>query len=197
MSWSERKVKILATVKRAAPGWARQLYRRSVGLQARQRWATSTMLEPLDWRRTKAFAMRTDQHGWIRVNLKGRERLGIVDPNRYEETCSDIEALLSSLRTVDGAALVQRVARASSTVDEALRSPLPDLIVYWTPKAHERNVRLRGGQDMPPPFAPQFNGQHAETGFCFSSGPISALLPEGLNGIELGSKVTELLLRSA
>src|SRR5256885_8916367 len=52
--------------------------------------ARPTMLPAYDWARTRAFSLPTDQHGWIRINLRGRERAGIV--LRSEEHTSELQS---------------------------------------------------------------------------------------------------------
>jgi predicted AlkP superfamily phosphohydrolase/phosphomutase len=45
-----------------------------------------------------AFALPSFYDGRIRINLRGRERRGIVDPSRYEQTCAELETLLRECR---------------------------------------------------------------------------------------------------
>jgi predicted AlkP superfamily phosphohydrolase/phosphomutase len=46
----------------------------------------------------RAFAVPSYYDGQIRLNLRGRERDGLVEPSRYEATCREIEALLRECR---------------------------------------------------------------------------------------------------
>ena len=34
------------------------------------------MCTAIDWSQTRAFALPSDQHGWVRINLRGREAQG-------------------------------------------------------------------------------------------------------------------------
>ncbi len=55
-----------------------------------------------DWSQTKAFMLAGDLEGLIQVNLKGRERDGIVAPGaEYEELLDDIAAGFASFRDLD------------------------------------------------------------------------------------------------
>jgi predicted AlkP superfamily phosphohydrolase/phosphomutase len=78
---------------------------------------------PFIWERTKAFC--TSQLGSIRVNLRGRERFGVVDPNEYEPTRERITETLRSLR------LVSDVYRKEELYDESgpFISDIDDLYV--------------------------------------------------------------------
>ena len=88
--------------------------------------------------------MPSDHHGQIRLNLRGRERDGIVDPSEADELCGRIAEGLLSFRDEGGGACVSAVDRAESIVGSgapALRL-LPDLLVRWgeTPSARLRAV---------------------------------------------------------
>ena len=62
-----------------------------------------------------AFALPSFYDGRIRINLRGRERHGIVDPSRYEETCRDLETLLRECRDPrTGEPVVDSFERAST-----------------------------------------------------------------------------------
>jgi predicted AlkP superfamily phosphohydrolase/phosphomutase len=79
-----------------------------------------------------AFALPSFYDGRIRINLKGRERDGIVDPSRYEETCRELEALLRECRNPrTGEPMVEAFERASTRDPLALTSSEADLLVIW------------------------------------------------------------------
>merc|ERR1711916_253537 len=42
------------------------------------------------WSKMRAFALPAYSDGYIRINLKGRDANGIVDPKDYERTCDEI-----------------------------------------------------------------------------------------------------------
>jgi predicted AlkP superfamily phosphohydrolase/phosphomutase len=71
------------------------------------------MLPSYDWSQTRVFSLPSDQHGWIRVNLKGREAKGIVAVEQYDELCSQLEKGLRSLTTPEGKPLVCEVIRTA------------------------------------------------------------------------------------
>lgn len=83
--------------------------------------------------RTKAFVVPSDHHGQIRLNLRGRERDGIVDPSEADELCRRIADGLLSFRDEDGSQCVSGVDRAESIVgpDAPQLRQLPDLLVRW------------------------------------------------------------------
>lgn len=95
-------------------------------------WMPAFWYKPL-WPQMKAFALPAFADGHIRINLKGREKDGIVDPADYDQVCSEIEAVLYRLtdgRT--GKPLVDRVVRTRlNPLDNDPKLPDPDLVVCW------------------------------------------------------------------
>src|SRR4030095_1472095 len=81
----------------------------------------------VDWTKTRAFTVPGDS-GYIRLNLRGRERDGIVGP---EEADSLLDQIASGLRTFcdpDGTPVVKKIEFASNYVDcGTLLHRFPDL----------------------------------------------------------------------
>ena len=104
----------LAWTKRRSPLPLRRAYHRLVPRSVVWRVAQRTMLLPHDWSRTRAFALPTNQHGWVRINLRGRERDGTVAAHDYDRVLDELVSELAELRTDDGRALVSRVVRGGT-----------------------------------------------------------------------------------
>jgi predicted AlkP superfamily phosphohydrolase/phosphomutase len=86
-----------------------------------------------DWSRTKAFPLPSDGTGYVRLNLRGREREGIVDPGEADSLATEIADGLSTFRDPDGSPAVAGVERVSELVDRGPGSErLPDLVVRWS-----------------------------------------------------------------
>jgi len=84
------------------------------------------------WARMPAFALPSFYDGRIRVNLKGRERHGMVEPSRYESTCRELESLLRECRDPrTGEAVVSFVERPATRDPLALNGSEADLVVVW------------------------------------------------------------------
>lgn len=94
----------------------------------------------IDWGRTRAFCLPTDLEGYIRVNLRGREPAGCVEPGaEYEAVLADLEAAPLELRDADtGAAVVREVWRIDRECPGDKRDFLPDLVVRWVGRAAAR-----------------------------------------------------------
>jgi predicted AlkP superfamily phosphohydrolase/phosphomutase len=117
----------------------------------------------------RAFALPSYYDGRVRVNLRGRESRGCVDPAEYESVLDEVESLLRACRDPrTGEPLVQSVDRPAddpSTVsDEGA-----DLIVHWhgTPFGVEHDELGRIG----PIPARRTGGHRSPYGAVFVTGP--------------------------
>jgi predicted AlkP superfamily phosphohydrolase/phosphomutase len=86
----------------------------------------------VDWSRTKAFVLASDIEGLIQVNLKGRERDGIVEPGvECDALLDEIATGFQSFRDLDtGDPFVLDTRRGRDIWQEAVhRHAMPDLVV--------------------------------------------------------------------
>jgi predicted AlkP superfamily phosphohydrolase/phosphomutase len=92
-----------------------------------------------DWTATRAFAQPADNQGYVRLNLRGRERDGIVEPAEAEALMDEIASGLMTFADPDGTPAVKAVERVADTFDTGVHSDrLPDLIVRWSDRAATR-----------------------------------------------------------
>jgi hypothetical protein len=90
-------------------------------------------LRGYDWSRVRAFAVPSDTTGLIRINLRGREREGIVDPGDVDGIHAEIAAGLESFMLPSGEPLVRAVEPLPPPYASGTHSRrLPDLAVKWT-----------------------------------------------------------------
>jgi predicted AlkP superfamily phosphohydrolase/phosphomutase len=138
----------------------------------------------IDWGATPAFAAFCDLDGYVRINLKGREAQGIVEPGEaYQELCGRIEDGLRTFVDEDtGEAIVDRVGYLDDIYPAgSMRKHLPDLMVHWVNSSASRHRRVvsprYGAIAWPTPGShPQGrSGNHLPDGFLFArSGSIAA-----------------------
>lgn len=122
------------------------------------------------WPLMKAFALPSFSEGYIRLNVRGRERDGIVDPSDYSRVCDEIDVLLRQVRNArTGSPLARKIVRASALTDARdPKLPDSDLLVLWAPEPADV-VDTPCGRIGPMPF--QRTGSHVERGFVLASGP--------------------------
>jgi predicted AlkP superfamily phosphohydrolase/phosphomutase len=88
-----------------------------------------------DWTRTRAYCedVTRENQPWIRLNVRGREPFGIVDPGgEYDDLCDEISGELRRFRTVPGGVgAVRAVVRSRVAYPGPHADQLPDLVVEW------------------------------------------------------------------
>jgi hypothetical protein len=156
----------LGFVKRRVPPSLKRHYHRLAGRSLVDRIARQTLLPAYDWSRTVAFSLPTDQHGYLRVNLAGREARGIVARSDYEGVCRRLEELLLGLRTEAGEPVVKAVLSMAAAHGGEPPDVLPDLVVHWEDGACVPELRLMTPSLVcPAATAIKQTGQHGPDGF--------------------------------
>jgi predicted AlkP superfamily phosphohydrolase/phosphomutase len=165
-STAELAAEALGAVKRRIPGRLKDVYYRLLSRRVTSRLAQPPMAMPAyDWSRTTAVSLPTDQHGWIRLNLAGREADGLVDPREYENACARLERELRAVTTEDGQPVVRDVLRLASRFGGSPPRDLPDLVVHWHDVTFASPIRIGAPPVSAYPIGMKFTGQHAPDGF--------------------------------
>jgi predicted AlkP superfamily phosphohydrolase/phosphomutase len=126
------------------------------------------------WPRMRTFALPSFSEGYVRVNLAGRERGGIVPPDQYEAVCAEMQERLHELRDArTGRPIVSEVLRTRSGPDDrAPGLPDADLVVCWSSGAWDVVDSPTVGRIGPVPFGR--TGSHVHRGFIAVRGPGAA-----------------------
>jgi predicted AlkP superfamily phosphohydrolase/phosphomutase len=145
----------------------------------RNRLVTMWSAGGMPWERTRAFALRADLQGYIRVNLQGRERRGIVPPGpAFESLCDQItDGLLSFRDSATGQPVIAAVERTVRLYpDGERRDCLPDLVVRWSDTPAKDHVALdsprlgRVARSTPGRIPNGRSGNHRGEGFLIARG---------------------------
>jgi predicted AlkP superfamily phosphohydrolase/phosphomutase len=96
-----------------------------------------------DWARTRAWCEMEAGSAWVRINLRGRERDGTVEPGReYEELVDEIRGeLFACTDDRTGRPAIVQVERAQDIVPGPRSAAMPDLFVRFTRKVAVRALR--------------------------------------------------------
>ncbi len=91
-----------------------------------------------DWRKTRAFAVPCDTQGFIRLNVAGRERKGILPPADapavVEELCAGLASFTDVAGETDGQSAIATITPSRVWCgDGRAVDGLPDLVVHWAP----------------------------------------------------------------
>ncbi len=88
-----------------------------------------SILYDVDWSRTRAYGLGINS---LYLNLRGRERDGIVEPGRErEELTEELIARLEAVRDIDGRRVIRKVHRADKAYSGSATRLAPDLIVGY------------------------------------------------------------------
>lgn len=139
---------------------------------------------PVNWYRRlwpgmRAFALPTYSEGLIRINVRGRDGAGLVEPGDYGRTCDELCDLLAGLTDArTGRPMVRDIVRPRSHPLEAdPQGPPADLIVLWQEEAPTDVVESPVAGRIGP--APYFrSGGHVSRGVALVTGP--GIPPGGL-----------------
>jgi predicted AlkP superfamily phosphohydrolase/phosphomutase len=145
---------------------------------AEQPWALPTS-------ERRWFQVPNNALGAVRINLRGRESSGIVDPVDYDRTCAQLERWLREIVNIDsGEAVVHRVFRSDRDYERRPDDRLPDLFIEWNSNAPiERVYSPRIGTVVG--HDPQWRtGDHRRHGLLLARGP----------GIEPGARTEPLAM---
>ncbi len=157
-----RSARIRSLVNRLMPGFLTSRLRRRFGAASR-----------IDWSRTRVIHLPTDRNSYLRINLRGREPDGIVEPGReYDELLAMLETEFRALVNAEtGKPAVEDVFKARQLFPGPRVDDLPDLIVLWSAEAPLNSVEsprlgrltLRVHEDR--------SGNHRAEGFILARGP--------------------------
>ncbi|MEO1017107.1 MAG: alkaline phosphatase family protein, partial [Pseudomonadota bacterium] len=138
------------------------------------KWANSG----IDWARTKVFCIPNNNEAYFRVNLRGREPEGIVEPGaEADQLVADLKVELQKMENPEtGRSAARSVVRMDDAFCGPERPNLPDLVVTWNNKAETTNqiktpsvgiIRRENSFD----FAPHYTGNHRPGAFVIVGGP--------------------------
>lgn len=147
------------------------------------------------WPQMKAFALPSFSEGYVRINVAGRDRHGIVQPEDYDRVCEEIIETLHELTDArTGKPMVERVVKTRNNLaEETPKSPDADLVVIWQEDTAADTVDSPTlGRIGPLPFLR--TGSHRAAGFFLAHrrGATFSLKEEG-HAIDLAPTLLALL----
>ncbi len=155
----------------------RQSISRCLPRALRQRLAMKWMNSGIDWSRTRAFCIPNSNEGYVRLNLRGREPLGIV---QAEEAAALLEELAHEFGALINPRNGRRCAHGVHRIDPLFPGPerphLPDLVLTFDPEAQITTALegpTAGRIDGPAPWEvpAHYTGNHRPNAFLYARGP--------------------------
>ncbi len=169
-SYSLRPIDI---ARRLLPETARIWLSKRMSREKREQLVSDQFRNGTDWGRTTAFSIPVSYTSFIRVNLKGREPHGIVEPGDEYHALVDriVRELYKLTDTATGEPAVVSVNKTVEIFNCAPHEYLPDLFVEWKSGSFMERVRHPDAelkQKIPEFFR---RSDHSTQGFFALSGP--------------------------
>jgi predicted AlkP superfamily phosphohydrolase/phosphomutase len=165
---------LIRALRQAVPARLQHRVARAVPVQVRDWVVGREATGGLDWQRVPGFALRSDLYSFVRLNLRGRERLGMLEKgsDAYRRYAEHLTANFLSLRTVETDKSIIRDIVPAQQIFPGVRSELlPDFILRWTdhyPVSAVHSPALGLIQATPDTGR---TGEHRPDGFAFILGP--------------------------
>ncbi|MBI1843867.1 MAG: alkaline phosphatase family protein [Actinobacteria bacterium] len=120
------------------------------------------------WPSMRAFSLPSFGEGRVRVNLRGRERDGLVEVDDYDRTCGEIEQLLGeSINPRTGRSIAAHVERTHGNDPFDPLAPDGDLLITWDTAVDAVAHPTLGAIG---PFPMLRMSEHSNAGFALISG---------------------------
>ncbi len=147
---------------------------RLVPVSVRDEVVNRSVVAGHDWARTAGFDLVADLNGYLRLNVRGREREGALerDGEALSRYVAWVRECFENLRiTGSGEPLVGAVHRTAEAFPGARLDHLPDLVVTWAghPPVERIESSLLG--PVTARLATGRSGNHRSDGFCVVSVP--------------------------
>ena len=112
---------------------SRYLLPRFINERLSLHWKTAD----INWSNTKAFIIENANEGFFRVNLKGREPQGVVEPGKeYDDLCEKLVDVASEMKNPEtGRVAATHVHKTADLYSGPCCAQMPDVIVNWDPDA--------------------------------------------------------------
>ncbi len=160
------------------PHVKRAIYRLTKIPDMVESWARFSVI---DWSQTQAYSEETPYFPSIWINLRGREPMGIVDPQDYVQVRERIITQLTAWRNpYNGQELIKRVHRREELYVGPQVESAPDLTIEWQlDNGYSYLFRPSTGRRRPPVHQLDRqerrrvkSGDHRDEGIFLASGPL-------------------------
>jgi predicted AlkP superfamily phosphohydrolase/phosphomutase len=160
---------VMRSLREQVPAWVQNAIARAVSVRVRDMVVSRQISGGHDWSWTPGLALLADLNGYLRWNLRGRERDGMLDieGEMLERYVGWVRRCLMELRVPEaGSEIVQDVVLSRDHFPGQRQGMLPDAVVTWSGAAPARQVH---GEDIGSIRAEPSTGRsgnHRPDGFC-------------------------------
>jgi predicted AlkP superfamily phosphohydrolase/phosphomutase len=167
---------------------------RLVPVSVRDEVVSRSVVGGHDWSVTSGFDLAADLNGYLRLNVRGREREGILerDGDALRRYVAWVRECFESLRiAATGEPLVGEVHWTPDAFPGPQVDHLPDLIVTWAGGPPTERIESARIGPVTAQLATGRSGNHRRDGFCAVSGIESGTLQDGRDLAALARSVFE------
>jgi len=170
--------KLLSRVRQMVPLGVRQSVTRCLPRSLHYRMSMKWVNDSIHWDRSRVFCIPNSNEAYFRLNLKGREPRGLVEPGAEERAI--VDELATEVRQLVNPDNRRAAAHSVVPVDGAFpgaeRGRLPDVVACWDPEAEvlarvesARRGLIEGVAGYQ--TSPGYTGNHRPNAFLVARGP--------------------------
>jgi predicted AlkP superfamily phosphohydrolase/phosphomutase len=175
------------------------------GIEARVRYGI------IDWRQTKAYFEENPYYPALRINLRGRQPAGCVEPGaEYEALRTELIRRLEEWRhPKTGELIVEKAYRREEVYEGPCLEEAPDIVVHWATheeytyafRVSSKSKSLSWIEEIDPhrqenmAFFSGKSGSHRDNGIFLAEGPevSNGMQVEGANIVDVAPTILHLL----
>ncbi len=165
---------IVRRLRESVPAAIQNWVAKHVPVSVRDAVVNRSIVAGHDWAHTAGFDLLADMHGYLRLNVRGREREGSLgrDDEGFPRYVDWVRECFESLTIPDTFEPLVEAVRLTSDVFPGPRvDHLPDLIVTWAGHPPVSRVESRLLGPIAAAHATGRSGNHRRDGFCVVSVP--------------------------
>ena len=165
-----RKGGMVPWLREHVPASLQNAIAQAVPVSVRDWVVNHSVVDGYDWDQTTGFPILADLNAYIRLNIAGRERDGIMEAEgaRTLSYRGFLEECFRSFRLPSGQPLVRDIIYPHKQFPGARSRHLPDMIITWTPEAPAQSVHSQQFGTVHAEIATGRGGNHQPDGFCIS-----------------------------
>jgi predicted AlkP superfamily phosphohydrolase/phosphomutase len=155
-------------LRRHVPAAVQNRMARMVPVRVRDEVVNRSIVAGHAWARTPGLDLLADLSGYLRLNVRGRERDGILarDGDELARYVDWVRRCFTALQGPSGERLVDAVHRTADRFPGPRTDHLPDLIVTWTGGPSASRAEGPEVGSLTAPLATGRTGNHRAGGFC-------------------------------
>jgi predicted AlkP superfamily phosphohydrolase/phosphomutase len=200
------KHRAVATLPNAVQKFLSRFARKQLGgIEARVRYGI------IDWAGTKAYFEENPYYPCMRINLKGRQPAGVVEPGEEYEKLRDelVERLEAWRHPETGEKIVERAYRREEVYSGPCLGEAPDIVVHWSThkdytyafKVSSKSKNLAWLEELDANQSENFafftgkSGSHRDNGIFLAEGPgvKNGYNVDGANIVDVAPTILHLL----